>query len=247
MQDKPLDRSTPDRCAVELLEEVVKILRICGQSDLEITEAVAISLRKTPPPGVNLSDVGESAEFHLECCDLVFRWRHDPDYNDENGAPLELPVHGAKPSFESLALTRGITNLDRYARYLEALGAVCITQEGGLKLTSESVLACSGNRRPAIAVHTVLSHILDFVSTVRFNLESSARDGHRRFERACIGRVAPSYIPILQRLIEERGQNFIDGLDEWLNRHSSTEIDGSDSQLVGVGAYLYVRDPVRDF
>lgn len=235
--------SSCERYAAELIEEVISILRVCGLTDHQIGSAFAAVMEKKSQSNRDLRELEETAEFHLQCCDLVFRWRNDRVYIDQNGSPLRLPLRGGKPSFESLASSQGITAPEQYAGYLEALGATRKTREGHIELVSDSVLACSGNQRLTVAPHTVLSHVLDFVSTVRFNLETNDGDQHRRFERACFGRISPSYIPILQRLVEERGQNLIDGVDEWLARNASTVMDASASRLVGVGAYMYVRGP----
>lgn len=224
-----------------LMEEVIAVMRACGTTDSEITEAFEAAVSSSRSDIVELFTLSESADFHLACCDAVFRWRHEPDFLDSVGTPRKLAASGRRPSFESLISGAKVGSPQGCLKYLEALGAVRQHVDGTVELLTDSVLACSGRRGAFVSPQTVLSHLVDFVSTVRFNLETKESNEGGRFERACFGRIPSGYIPILQRLLDDRGQNFIDGVDEWLARHHSTDAELSDLRIVGVGAYMYVR------
>ena len=227
--------------STRLLEQVVAILRACSLSDEAICQSLKAALQRTQHALGEVRQLAATADFHLSCCDLVFRWRHDPDFLDRTGCPLRLPLTGGEKSFEALTPRSSLGTPDEYLRYLEDLGAVTRSEDGLVELRMDSVLACSRHSGRSVSGQTVLAHVTDFVSTVRFNLESGGAASGGFFERACYGRIPASYIPILQRLIDERGQNLIDGVDEWLARHNLTEAEVSDCALVGVGAYMYVR------
>jgi hypothetical protein len=230
----------PNYCR-RLMEEVIAVMRSCGTTDSQIAEAFEAAVSSSRSDRVELYTLSESADFHLACCDAVFRWRHEPDFLDISGTPRRLAASGRPPSFESLISDAKAGSPERCLKYLQALGAVRQCLDGTVELLTDSVLACSGRRGAFVSPKTVLSHLVDFVSTVRFNLETKESNEGGRFERACFGRIPSSYIPILQRLLDDRGQNFIDGVDEWLARHRSTDAELSDIRMVGVGAYMYVR------
>lgn len=230
-----------DEHSTRLLEQVVAILRACSLSDEAICRALLAAVQQPKQTREEVRQLAATAEFHLSCCDLVFRWRHDPQYLDRTGCPLKLPLNGAERSFAALASTSSLGTPDEYLSYLEELGAVTRCDDGMVELRMDSVLACSGRSGRSVSAETVLAHVTDFVSTVRLNLESGGTLAGGLFERACFGRIPATYIPILQRLIDERGQNLIDGVDEWLARHNSNSAEVSECSLVGVGAYMYVR------
>jgi hypothetical protein len=49
-------------------------------------------------------------------------------------------------------------------------------------------------------------------------------------------------VPVLQQLVNSRGQDFVDVIDEWLARRSVKPSETADTVLVGAGAYLFVRE-----
>jgi hypothetical protein len=104
---------------------------------------------------------------------------------------------------------------------------------------SDSVLACSSGEHRMIANSTVLTHIQAFLSAVEYNLLDRCASKSPRFERACYGKIPSELVPILERLIEVRGQNFIDSVDEWLARHRAVDDDGRSVWLAGAGAYVF--------
>lgn len=240
----PVDTATTatiEERSTHLFEQVVAVLRACSLSDDAICRALQAAVAKPPQPSGEVRQLAATADFHLACCDLVFRWRHDPEFLDRTGCPLRLPLDGGERSFAALASTCSLGTPDQFVVYLEELGAVSRAEDGFVELRMDSVLACSAHRGRSVSAQTVLSHLTDFVSTVRFNVESDRTMAGGLFERACFGRIPANYIPILQRMIDERGQNLIDGVDEWLARHHSNRNEMSECALVGVGAYMYVR------
>jgi hypothetical protein len=122
------------------------------------------------------------------------------------------------------------------------LGVVRIADGNKIELTSESVVACSGREGTAIASECILEHICGFLGSVEFNLFDKPSRAKGRFERACYASVPRELVPVLQRLVSTRGQDFIDAIDEWLARRSGRSDDNSETMLVGAGAYLFVRE-----
>jgi hypothetical protein len=54
----------------------------------------------------------------------------------------------------------------------------------------------------------------------------------------CTVPIAIELLPVFERTVKERGQEFIDGLDEWLERHRNLDSASGTYSEVGVGAYF---------
>jgi hypothetical protein len=88
----------------------------------------------------------------------------------------------------------------------------------------------------------VLEHICGFLGSVEFNIFEKPSRANGRFERACYASVPRELVPILQQLVNSRGQAFVDVIDEWLSRRSTKPTENNDTVLVGAGAYVFIRD-----
>jgi len=222
-----------------LVGRFFRILRACGVNDDELT----VSLRKILQNQLDVAatrGIHAPADLHLTSTDLVFCWRRSPPFIDAQGRPKKLRLSGTNDSFDELVRqTAPNVSSSLLFSYLEQLGIVRRDKEGFVVLLADSVLACSSGEHRMIATSTVLTHIQAFLSAVEYNLLDRCASKSPRFERACYGRIPSELVPILERLIEVRGQNFIDSVDEWLDRHRAVEDDGQSVWLAGAGAYVF--------
>ena len=222
-----------------LVGRFFRILRACGVNDDELTASVR-KLLQTRFDVVATQEIHAPADLHLMSTDLVFYWRRSPPFIDAQGRPKKLRVSGTNDSFDEL-VRQTAPNVPSSVvfSYLEKLGIVQRDKEGLAVLLEDSVLACSSGEHRMIATSTVLTHIQAFLSAVEYNLLDRCASKSPRFERACYGRIPSELVPILERLIEVRGQDFIDSIDEWLDRHRAVEDDGRSVWLAGAGAYVF--------
>jgi hypothetical protein len=235
-------KSTGDVVLVEALDRsFFRILVRCGIKPDDLVKMV----QETAKGMANLSSgyvLPDSPEHHIVCTDVVFHWRRDTKFLDSKGMPRPIAPTGLGPTFERLVemAAPGCTS-DSVLRYLLALGAVRSRPDDMLELASESVLACAGQGTGVIAPRTVLSHIGGFLGSVEFNVCAKQDNSSGRFERACYALLPRPLLPIFQRLVEQRGQNFVDSIDEWLVRHRGPDSSGGTVQ-VGAGAYVFLND-----
>ena len=222
-----------------LVGRFFRILRACGVNDDELTASLQ-KLLQTQLDVVAARGIHAPADLHLTSTDLVFYWRRSPPFIDAEGRPKKLRLSGTDDSFDELVRqTAPNVSSSVLFSYLEQLGIVRRDKEGFVLLLSDSVLACSSGEHRMIANSTVLTHIQAFLSAVEYNLLDRCASKSPRFERACYGRIPSELVPILERLIEVRGQNFIDSVDEWLARHRAVDDDGRSVWLAGAGAYVF--------
>lgn len=225
-----------------LLRRVFRILRGCGFSESELRDMAAAAVNEVE----RIADPQRSrvtARQAMMCSDVVLRWRRDCGYLDGSGVPLVLPLHGELTSFASLVQVSapGADPLVVLTAMSE-LGVVRTTEEKRLELISESVVTCSGQDGLAIAGECVLEHICGFLGSVEFNVFDKPSRARGRFERACYASIPSNLVPVLQQLVSNRGQDFVDVIDEWLSRRRSPEKNDANTVLAGAGAYVFVRE-----
>ncbi len=227
--------------ASQLARTFAKILGACGFSSGEIhrlMEDATVGLRADSVA----RRVGGSVDDHLACTDVVFVWRQDPRFLDEDGKPRKLELTGPVGSFEDLVRSAAPSHKSALVLdYLVSLGAIRCLADGSYVLITESVLACSGTDGGRLAAEVVLLHLLGFLGSVEYNLREKRANDVGKFERACYSRIPADLAPIFEKLVEERGQNFVDGVDEWLVRHRTESLDSPGSVLAGAGAYVFAR------
>lgn len=227
--------------ASQLTKTFVNILNSCGFSSEEIlrlTRDAIDGLRES----VVISNMSGSVNEHLACTDVVFVWRHAPRFLGEHGEPRRLDLRGSRGSFDDLVCSAA-PGYDSGAMldYLVGLGATRCLPDGSCELITESVLACSGTNGGKVASEVVLLHLQGFLGSVEYNLRTKTGNETGKFERACYSRIPAELTPIFEKLVEARGQNFVDSVDEWLVRHRVESASPPGSALVGAGAYLFVR------
>ncbi len=233
--------SDVSRSAQLLLQRVFRILRGCGIDMItlrEMTNGALMTVEGVPNPHANRV----TARQGLICCDVVLRWRRDPRFLDEEGLPNRLSLNGTSPSFSELvdASAPG-EDWRRLMESMTELGVVRNVDNAKTELISDSVVACSGRDGSAVASECVLEHVCGFLGSVEYNVFDKPSREKGRFERACYASVPKEVVPILEKMISSRGQNFVDVIDEWLARRAIKPSQADDTVLVGAGAYVFVR------
>jgi len=237
LADSGLHERENDRLDL-LVGRFLRILNACGVREEDLNESLQriAKVRRELSPTNSLD---ASASLHLASTDIVFHWRRFPPFIDSKGRPKRLRVSGSEDSFDEL-VRRTSPGIDARVvlSYLEQLGALRKEADGLITLATDSVLACS---KKGVSSSTVLTHIQAFLSSVEYNLLDRHEGRSARFERACYGKIPDRLVPILERLVEVRGQNLIDSIDEWLARHATGEDEGKEVWLAGAGAYVFAH------
>lgn len=225
-----------------LLRRVFRILRGCGLSESELRQMATLAVNEIAQiPDAQPSRV--TARQAMMCCDVVLKWRRDCRFVDLNGLPGQLRISEVENSFESLVRACAPDeDVEAFLRTMIELGVVRYTDDKHVELISESVVTCPGQEGATIASECVLEHICGFLGSVEFNVFDKPSRAKGRFERACYASVPRELVPVLQQLVNSKGQDFVDVIDEWLARRSVRPTAQSDTLLVGAGAYLFVRE-----
>ncbi|MFO1376231.1 MAG: DUF6502 family protein [Steroidobacteraceae bacterium] len=226
--------------AASLIEKIVRILAACGVDSSIVVDLIANSLERNAgiqrPRPITTSDGA-----HLRACQVVFRWRRDPRFLGRDGLPANLNRVPHQPSFDGLvSVVLPGEDPDRVLDYLLAFEAVEVRDEQ-VRLLVDSVLTSTGRRGDTLAPGAVLSHVNNFLTSVEFNLLEKPNISKGRFERACYVSIPDNLVPVFERFIDRRGQDFIDVVDEWLERHRAGVVAAGPRTTVGAGAYMFVH------
>ena len=116
-------------------------------------------------------------------------------------------------------------------------GAVSMDEDG--RVVSRTPTFLAGNSAAGLlAVDGVVHQLAGFLQVVHRNVCSVTGTGSTRFERACSVSVAVELEPIFDQLVRTRGQEFIDSIDEWLERNAKYVSPSGCYAEMGAGAYF---------
>lgn len=234
--------SASEETALVLLRRVFRILRGCGLKTSKLSEICneAMLQDESVPEPISSS---ATARQSLRCSDVVLRWRRDYHFVTEAGLPRPLSLASDSPTFAELVRVAAPGQDPAHLlRTMKELGVVKLIGRNRVKLISDSVVACSGRDASPVACEFSLEHVCGFLGSVEYNVFEKPSRGKGRFERACYASVPKNLVPVLERLVQQRGQDFVDVIDEWLSRRAGRRVKGESTALVGAGAYVFIRD-----
>jgi len=234
--------SIQDRRGKELLDDVVRLftdlLLASGAPLTVISDAMskAVAGAQENSSSTTFTELGALLR---DCMEVMCAWRRDIALIGDDGEPVPLAESLEDTSFEALCRKAGCKY--PYSDILKALlefGAVSIRPDG--KVVSETPTFLLGRSAfgGRLATDGLLKQLEGFLQAVHRNVCSVAGNGKPKFERACTVSVAIELEPIFDRLVRSRGQEFIDSIDEWLERNSKHESASARYVELGAGAYF---------
>ncbi len=224
-----------------LLNEVVQmftdLLNASGASKAMIRSAMDSALDNSSQSiaSTRFTDLGSLLR---DCMEVMCTWRRDVELVDSDGEPIALPLESQKAGFESLCRKARCRRAP--VEILDALlefGAVSRDSNGLIRSETPTFIlgrAVSGGR---LATDGLLKQLEGFLLCVHRNVRSVSGDGVPKFERACTVTVALELEPVFAQLVRNRGQEFIDSIDEWLERNAKFESPSDQYVELGAGAY----------
>jgi hypothetical protein len=227
-----------------LLDEVVQVftdlLNASGASMPMIKTAMERALNNSSEnkASTRFMDLGSLLR---DCMEVMCTWRRDVEFVDSAGEPIALPLNSPKTSFESLCAKAQCRRPT--VEILDALlefGAVSRGGDGLIRSETPTFIlgrAVSGGR---LATDGLLKQLEGFLRCIHKNVRSVSGEGNPKFERACTVTVARELEPVFAALVRSRGQDFIDSIDEWLERN--TKIESPTGRYVELGAGAYFID-----
>jgi hypothetical protein len=172
---------------------------------------------------------------------LLSGWHQDPLYVNSKGQPLPLPTHGVAPSFQSLfEVYGGDTPEQTLVRELLAASSVESDSEGRYVATRRYHMPANmdvGN------IRFFGTNLHDHAQTLSNNLSDDGSP--KRLEGFAVDdRIDPEAADKFREFINQKGQQFLEDVDEWLNRHrlDATESKTTSPVRLGLGMYAIQGD-----
>jgi len=230
-----------DPTAYEAVECFARVMVRCGFDTAAIAEAFGRALEASrneclPPP----KDV---REFH-DASHLVTLWRTSPDYVDEFGNPLPLPMRGSGRSLESLARL-----VDRKLDPAEALRYLTYTHtvrkvRGRYVLSRRWVML----RGVSGAAHSyIIRTLLGKLHTVEHNLLADS-DERSWFDFTTENSHFPvSQLDRLDKLLRRTGLGLIWKLDRFMRYCEVNRKPREPTVWVGVGMHRFQHQTPPEF
>lgn len=227
--------SSPQQLLSAVSTLFVRTLVAVGFSAQQIQESVAAAIGAQESIEGAIPAVSLGRELR-DCMEVMCLWRREPKFLGPDGLARALVIDGCAGSFQDLYeqaspsgdYERGLRELMRFGAVRKVLG------NRVEPLTPTFVV--SGFGVPA-AVDVVMKIMAGHLGVIEHNVLSRQSGWSPRFERSCTVAVAEEVQPIAERLIAERGQIFIDTVDEHLMRLAKTSSQSGRRIEMGAGAF----------
>jgi hypothetical protein len=166
---------------------------------------------------------------------LLSGWHQDADYVGSDGEPKTLNATGESPSFQSLfAAYGGDTPEQTLLRELLNAGSVEKDTQGRYVAKQRYHMPVE---MEAGSIRFFGTNLFDHANTLSNNVTGDSNK--RRLEGFAVDdQIHPDAVEEFRAYLDERGQQFLEEVDDWLSRH---RIDSSDSETtpvrLGLGVY----------
>jgi hypothetical protein len=236
-----------NRTGQALLDDVVSLF-----TDLVIANGATIPMIQTAMTKAIANAVESEAttsftelgEVLRDCMEVMCTWRRDVELVDHEGKPAPLEKFGGTQSFANLCRKSGCKH--ESSDILQALlefGAVSIRADGKIVSETPTFLLGRASAGGRLATDGLLKQLEGFLKVIHGNVRSVRGQGKPKFERACTVAIAQELEPIFERHLRARGQEFVDSIDEWLERHAKFESTSGRYVELGAGAYFIDLGP----
>ncbi len=207
-----------------------------GLSTDEIQHTKHLIATTAAPSNENLNRIGK----------ILAGWHQDPSFTGPYGLPLELTFEDGPNSFTELA-RRYCSDVPaaELLKELERVGVVSTLQNGQIRVLTRAYIPAQTD---SAIVQFMGVSLRDLAETLDCNLGEDESEGY--FERRVWTPegISKSDMPLFDQLVNQKGQEFLETLDNWLSaRETDAEkLPDSLKVRVGVGVYLF-SDAGRSF
>ena len=166
---------------------------------------------------------------------LLSGWHQDPAYTDAGGNPLALESVGGTPSFQALFENYGgDTPEQTLLRELLKAGSVEKDAKGRYVAKRRYHMPVEMDEG---GIRYFGTNLYDHANTLSNNVTGDS--GRRRLEGFAVDdQIHPECVDKFNAYLDERGQQFLEEIDDWLSRH---RIDPNESEItpvrLGLGVY----------
>ncbi len=234
--------SAQDRPSQELVNDVVRQfveLLIAGGTSVEMIRTATTKSLVNSVDDCSIATLTELGAIQRDCMEVMCTWRRDIKFVDNRGNPLPLRQGVGDGSFDALCKRAGCKDdVSAILKTLLDFGAISIGSDDTITPETPTFLLGRAHGGGRLAVDGVLKQLKGFLQVIHRNVCSVSGEKKPRFERACTVSVAVELEAIFDQLVRTRGQEFIDSIDEWLERNAKRESASQRYLELGAGVYF---------
>jgi hypothetical protein len=173
-----------------------------------------------------------------DCMEVMCAWRREASLVDDDGEPRPLRQGPGDGSFQALCQSCECENdSSTVLKALLDFGAVSLDDHQRVVSQTPTFLIANINNGGRLATDGVLRQLEGYLRVLHRNVRSVSGCNKPRFERACTVPVAAELEPVFAQLVRSRGQEFVDSIDEWLERNAKLKSSAGQYLELGVGVY----------
>jgi hypothetical protein len=213
----------------QLPDNPTQLSLLTGISRTEVEQVREELARGSKPSTANLNRIGR----------ILAGWHQDPDFTGPYGLPLELSRYGSGNTLEELVRRYGggVSTAASLAE-LQQVGVVAEGKSGRVRVLTRSYIP---NQEDPASFQFFGVALRDLAETLDINLNSDSDAGY--FERRVWtpAGVLMTDLPEFDALVHQRGQQFLETLDNYLTaKETEAEHFAPDQKIkVGVGVYMF--------
>jgi hypothetical protein len=177
---------------------------------------------------------------------LLSGWHQDPDFITATGEPRVLPAEGGGASFATLwQRYAGDVPVTSMRKELERAGAIKTLPDGTLRAERRYFMPRRFDPQWILNAGSMLS---DLGSGITHNLDVAAEPpsagakapGRRFIGRATSDSVDVAAMPEFEAFVEQRGQEFLETVDQWLTEHEARPATGGARKRMRLGLGMFL-------
>ena len=181
------------------------------------------------------------AQDLLHECKVLAKWALDPQFQDDNGEAIDLPIYGRGFTFQSLVsqtVGRNVTAQTVLDRLVES-GNINMVDENTVRMVSRYYFPLSGAKYEMVDVGMFAA--ANLLRTVQHNVDHRDNPEERLIQQQRWSTTIPrSKYTELKQTVE---QLMRDQIEDALNSIESFEEDGSTEEMVNAGVGFYYFEP----
>lgn len=221
----------------ELLTLMARVLILTGHSPRGLAGQFRSICRTLKEPKQPWDP--KNLDFVADLAHVIARWHSDPQYLDNRGAPLALPLAGTGPSVTAL-IERVLPEGDPEAVIKGLRQVKGIRREGARYRPTGRQIAYQHER--VIGWLHGLTMLVGLLRTVEHNIAHP--EGETLLERAAINpRFPVRYLPEMHRRFKDRAGTFIWQIDGEMRKRERPSDTSSDGVRLGLGIFAF-EDPL---
>jgi hypothetical protein len=215
----PLEPKATGFALEVLLSEIVLVLSRAGLNSKRLLSALRKSARSLRTNEVAQIDRRFAAvrgwyEQVVDMSEVVADWHRNAQYTDAKGDPLPL----RREALETLIAARcGVSRCSQIFASMRKNGIVQLNRRRQYELRSRRAVLFDGPQLALVRAAVVVPEVLAVALQNGYASNPEQRDIHRTVR---VRHLPRKYLSLWRQLIKERSEDFLEGLDNWLEDHN---------------------------